>query len=321
MRYVGNDKGFSLTELIVASGIAVVISSIATFAFSMAMDIFVRTARQYEAETEMLNALYSVKSAFSQSINVTYGGHASAANNSFSTRPAGIAVANKTVGRLFSTDFNDDAMGSGAATYLIALTVREMQAGDSPGDVGYPAAGLRRSRFFGSGVYFQRPTIGAGTQKSGALYIDLEEYTGGDAGGGYAILSSQNAPQMFSRLTEFHVENVTVMNTDGTITAAANGTDNGDTVMSADLRLIMRFFSKGKLSDWRWCPEELMASGSTPFGGCMDNTDPAYYTNVERKVRVVFSNNSYDRGKYLAERPFGYLYFFKSTAPTQREGI
>jgi Tfp pilus assembly protein PilE len=343
MNVFRNNRGFSLAELMVASGIAVLLTTVATFAFSMAMSVFVRTARLVEAETEMMGALYALKSAYAQSVNVIYGGDAAASMvagqpNAYTAREAAAAKPrDATQGKLFTTNFNATTPSATPSTYMISLTVREMNSGFNSAGANAP-----NSLFYGTGIYFQAPSF----TRSGALYVDQETNagTGSPSPGGWVILSPVGATQAFTRLTEFHVDNLTVMSSPGGVVSTVGTTDDSDvftdtavarsgfagqTVLSAQISLNMRYFTSGQAgntagtiaSDWRWCPTSFMydtANGvAATAAGCDNAKTRSNYRDIQKKLKVVFSNNSYNRDKYLVERPMGYVYFFKSWAPTQ----
>jgi len=341
MNVLRNNRGLTLAELVVASAIAVILAGFASIAFSMGMDVFVRTSRLMEAETEMMRAMFAIKSTFSQSVNIVYGGDTAAAMtsgnpNAYNTRDQAAATAPRdvTLGKLFTPTFNTTTASATPTTYLIAMGLKEMNTGKAIGGTEAP-----NSRFFGTGVYFLRPSF----TSSGALYID-QENNSGTAPGGWVQVSPVNSTNYYSRLTEFYVYNVNVINADKSVSVAGtfdehtspyvnDFTDSaaqrlaytGKVVSSADFRLVMRYFTLGAVNDWRWCPDHFMpgnTTGGAVTGGCQNNAKNAHYVDFQKKITVVFSNNAYDRDKYLSERPHGNIYFFKSWAPmTDKAGL
>jgi Tfp pilus assembly protein PilE len=349
MNVIRNNRGISLIEVVVAAAISVMLTSVATMAFSMAMSVFVRSARLIEAETEMLSAMYAVKSTFAQASNVVYGGDtntsmAGTAPNGYNTRDS-TSAPDVTLGKIFTTTFNNVTTTAAPNTYLVALMVREMNTGMSVS--GSTLTDAPNSKFYGTGVYFKLPAF----EYSGGLFID--QVNNGGSGspnpGGWVKTSPVNATLMFSRLTEFFITDVNVINPDTSISTVGTFNDDhsvyaftdsaatragfvGRTVISANVRLVMRYFTTGQapnsthsiMGDYRWCPRPQMyqtatgTAASTP--GC-DPTHRAGYADIEKKIKVVFTNNSYDRKKYLVERPLGQIYFFKSWAPTSRKGL
>lgn len=287
---MNNNKGMSLVELIVAAGIGMILSSVAAFVFIQAVTVFQRQVRAYEAEAEMFAAMYAIKATFAQSINLDYGGVAGAGNNNFTLR--GQPADQTTNGRLFEADFSNNISGN---IFLISLGLREMGVGDA------------QSRLHAYGVYFQAPEANT----SGALYVDIERDDTATPGG-FARVSPVNAPLTFGRMTEFGVENIRVLDNDFSIKPAVSPGDIGKRVVSAEFRLAMRYNTGRTEQEWRWCPSAMIAGN----GACQSN---ANFFDVEKRVKVVFTNNAYERANTLPERAFGNIYFFKGFAPTVRQ--
>ncbi len=301
-----NSKGFSLSELMVSVAVSVLVSTVATFAFLMAFDVYIRMVRLYDAEVEMSSLMQNLRSTFATAVYTRYGGPASAANNAATNRGAGNEDVSQ--GRLFS--ITDAAVPGGGSNYigdafLIGLFNREMMSAANQSDL----AAVQ--------ITYQRPNAAANL--SGAVYIDTERNP--VAGGGWVRLNPVNAPQMFTRLTNFEIDNVKVYDTDGSIVnvTAAGGTPCagastcvGNPVVSAEVNMVMRYYTLGNVQDWKWC--NLERNG---IAGCTLTTFAKFY-DLERKMNVVFVNNAYQRGEYLPRRPFGNVYFFSPWLPLQK---
>ncbi|MCC6136995.1 MAG: hypothetical protein IT287_00045 [Bdellovibrionaceae bacterium] len=243
--------------------------------------------RQYEAETEMVSAMLGIKAALSTAVQVNYCGATGTADD-YTTRGAANA-ADITLGCIYSGNFQNGTTG---AANLIALVVKDMNVDGNT------------SALSASAIYYQRPT----TANSGALYIDQEVNSGG-----WVRLSPVNAPFMFTRFVEFQVLNVkaveTAAGTAGNIITAV-AADAGKTAVSAEFRLMMRYFTKGKVNEFNWEPAVNLTAA--------ERNAMAQHYDIEKRMKVTFSNNSFDRSRYLAPRPFGNVHLFKFAAGVSR---
>ncbi len=297
-----NNKGFSLSEMMVSLGISAIISLTASFAFIEAVDLYIRMIRQYEAEVEMSSMMFTLRTSFATASYVRYGGLASAANNAATNRGAGNE--DVSMGRLYA--ISDAAVPGGGSTYageslLVGMFNREMRVN----------VGTSNNSLVGTQIVYQRPSTA--TLGSGGIYVDLE-YAGTAPGNGWVRMSPVNAPLLFTRITNFEVNNIKVYDTDGSMvnvqTTSGNvcggGTNNcvGRQVVSAEVRAVMRYFTKGRQQIWKWCN----AQRAGAVAACA-MTEYAKFYDVERKMTVVFLNNALERGEYLPRRPFGNVYF------------
>ncbi len=302
-----NCKGFSLAELMVGMGVSMIISLIASFAFLMAFDIYVRTIRQYETEMEMASLMYGIRSTMVTASYLSYGGVAGLASNLANTRGSGSRVGH---GELFTLNDIDPIAGYTGGIYIVGQFVRERSFSDISGSLEAVQ------------ISYQRPDVG--THSSGAVYIDTERNVA--PGGGWVRLSPVNAPQMYTRLTNFEVNNVKVIDAQGrsvnnTITtgnvclndAGAASTCVGQQVLSAEINMTMRYFVSGRDTTYQWCNKNRFSAN-----GACDGAFDSRYFDIERKMTVVFSNNALERDEYLPRRPFGNVYFFAPWLPTQR---
>lgn len=307
-RLLFNSKGFSLVELMVSMGVSMIIALIATFAFSIAFDVYIRMIRQYDAEVEMSSLMYALRSSMSTAVHVEYGGNASVANNAFTNN--GLVDERAGVGRLFTiTDFDVPAGGTnyGGEPFLVAMFNRERASFSNV-----------QSNLQTVQIVYQRPS----GISSGAIYIDPERNT--TAGGGWIRARPINAPEMYTRLTNFQIDNVKVYDTNGSIvvvTAAAGGVCTPPApvncttrpVVSAEIQLVMRYFTVGAERAWRWCNN---TRANLFVATCSMNN--VLYRDVERKMTVVFANNAYERSEYLPRRPFGNVYFLNPWRPLRK---
>jgi hypothetical protein len=323
VRRFSNSKGFSLAELMVASGASAVICLVASFAFMMAMDVYVRMIRQYETEMELNALMYSLRSSMMTASYLHYGGLASVANNSRTTRPS----ANHGVGfgRIFTMNDTSPATTYTGESFLVAQFNREMHHRN-------PAFTNSRGSLEGVQIVYQRPDARVDRRNSGAIYIDTEW---NPAGSGWVRLSPVNAPQMFTRLTNFEVDNVKVIDAQGSIKENTPSTGNvchnlagalsscvNQQVVSAEFSLTMRYFISGVagngleagadavLGDYQFCNRNRFAANAQ----CSILRGAKFY-DIDRKMTVVFANNALQRDEYLPRRPFGNLYFFAPWVP------
>lgn len=288
-RFLKSVSGFSLIELVVAMAVSIIVSGVAVFAFVMTLETYTRMVRQYEAETEMVNAIMAIRSSLSSAVNVDYCGTASSGNNSYTAR---VAVAtNVTRGCVYDGVFNSGVASNDA--YLFALVLKDM-------NVDYT-----QSKMYASALFFQRPSDSP--RRSGAIYIDQEVVANGpnDYSAGWVKLSPVNAPFMFTRFTEFRAFDPRTFDTFNNNTLAVN-----TPIMSIRYRLTMRYYTKGHATEFRWFP----ASGMGPY-----NATAGLHYDLSKEFKVNFTNNSFDRTRYLAPRAFGNLHLFKYAAGQSRK--
>lgn len=290
MKPFTNSKGFSLAELVVAAGISVIVGGIGAFVLVMAVETYTRMVRQYEAESELAAAMLAVSSTLSNSQKMILGGNISTTANQRTNR--GLADPSMITRGYLNTHFSSTSVAGG--TFIIASGVTE--------------SGVRtdRSNLQGFGIFYQRPT----ETTSGAIYIDKERNANG-----WVKISSINARQSFGRFTFFGVTEVRTLDGNGAVvtsTDSASSTANRNhAVLSADFQFTMRYFTKGKMRDFYWCP----AGGMTTY--CNTKRLEVSHYDITKNLRVVFANNEMEPNPttnnhtYLADRLFGKVYFFK----------
>lgn len=288
-----SNSGFSLIELIVAAGISVIISGIAVFAFMMTIDTYVRMVRQYEAEMEMVNSMMAIKTALSSAVQLNYCGDTP--NAAYSTRI--LSDPEVTNGCIWNANYST---GSTGAANLVAMLVRDMSTGYD-GESG--ASTVRPySKLFGTAIYYQRPQL----TRSGALYIDLERNTSG----AWVKLSPVNAPFMFTRFTEFQVSNIKVVTQVGGVRVGLAAVDSGQPAISAQFRLVMRYFTQGMESSFRWEPKADLTAA--------EQSAMTRFYDVEKNMTVTFGNNARTPAQFLGPRGFGNMHMFKYTSGQSR---
>lgn len=277
-------SGFSLLELLISSAISLLAVGVVAFVFIMAIDTYNRVIRQYEAETEIIGAMITIRTALTSAVQVNYCGAAGGANNAYNTRAG--AANNITLGCVFSGNYNN---GIGGGTDLIAMTVSDMKRGGN-------TLAVDTSDMYATAIYYQRPTANL----SGAIYMDQEK----NIPGGWVRLSPVNAPFLFTRFVEFEVLNVKVLDNNGTIKPVTiPAVDIGKTIVSAEFRLVMRYFTQDQRRNFRWDPVVNLTAA-------IKDTMALNY-DLEKRMKVTFANNSLDRSKYLAPRPLGHIHLFK----------
>lgn len=305
LRFI-NNKGFSLNELMVSMAVSMIVSLTATVAFLQAVETYVRLIRQYEAEAEMSALMYSLRGAFTSAVKVVYGGSNTAAKNASTFRGLG----NQRVGGGILFSINDISPGAVATyngtPYLVGFFNRE-------------AGNFAQPSLVGTQIVYQQPNNAQ--RFSGAIYIDRERNAAA-LGSGWIRATPINSPEMFTRLTTFEINNVKVYDNDGSVvnnlvsggTPCSAGTASciGRPVMSAEVRMVMRYFTKGNPQNWQWCNN----ARANLYAACaMNNVN---YYDVDRKMTVVFANNAYEPLEYLPRRPFGNLYFLRPWAPLSK---
>lgn len=285
--------------MLVSASIGVILAGIATFAFTEALNLFNRSIRQSQAEADMIGAMYMLKSTYAQSTLVKYGGDVvtgGSGTNAATNRLETITSDESTYG-IHSFGYLYRHPGYPTITsgiHLVSYSNKDL-ANDSDD-----------SSIFATGVYYQTYSNTAGSYKSGALFFDLERFNGG-----WVTLSPVNAVSAFGRFTDFAVENIRVLDTDGTILEDVTGSTHlGKPVLSAEFKLAMRYFTKGSVRDWRWCPSSIVSTTAA----C--KTDVNYY-DIQKRVKVVFVNNTFGASPY-SSRPYGNLYMFKTLGPSFR---
>lgn len=303
-----NSKGFSLAELMVGMGVSSTIALIASFAFMMAFDVYIRSIRQYETEMEMSALMYGVRSTMMTASYLRYGGAGSAADNALTNRPnTGSAVSQ---GFLFSLTDTVPATNYNGEMQIVAQFNRERSFSNTEG------------RLEAVQIVYQRPNVG--TNDSGAIYIDTERNA--IVTGGWVRLSPVNAPQMYTRLTNFEVNDVKVIDAQGrsvnnTVStgnvcldsAGAAATCVNRQVLSAEINMTMRYFVAGRENNFQWCNKNRLGANAS-----CNVVDALRSFDIERKMTVVFSNNALERNEYLPRRPFGNVYFFAPWMPPKR---
>lgn len=290
-----NQKGFSLSELMIAAAIGVVVAGGAGFAFIETSNIYERMKNQLNTESEMFRMMHILKTTFAQTNSIFYRGSVPCNAQTQRGSPSNVAA---SAGMLCSGNLNATIDGS---TLMLAYGLREM------GGLQNTVA-ASRSAFQAYGVFYQYPT----PTTSGALYIDLEDHQGD-----WTKLSPVNAPFTFTRLTEFEIRDVKYLAANSTMAVAAGAVGSGNIIQSAEIRAVMRYYGGGSTTLWKWCPAAMIAGN----GPCQNFTR---YFDIERVVKVNFSNNQLqpatsDTGSFtLSRRNFGNLYFFKGFNPTVR---
>lgn len=303
-----NSKGFSLAELMVGMGVSMTIALTASFAFMMAFDVYIRSIRQYETEMEMSALMYGVRSTMITASYLRYGGAGSAADNALTNRPnTGAGVGQ---GMLFSLTDTVPVTSYNGELQLVAQFNREKSFSNTA------------SSLEGVQIVYQRPNVG--TNDSGAIYIDTERNVA--AGGGWVRLSPVNAPQMYTRLTNFEVNDVKVIDAQGrsvnnTVSTGnvcldnvgASVTCTNRQVLSAEINMTMRYFIGSRENNLQWCNRNRLGANAA-----CNTVDALRSFDIDRKMTVVFSNNALERAEYLPRRPFGNVYFFAPWMPPKR---
>lgn len=290
----------------VAMAVSVIITMTASFAFMMAFDVYIRSIRQYETEMEMSSLMYGLRSTMMTASYLRYGGPVNFTTSNPSTNRGQVGAA-VGLGEIFSVTDDSPAADYGGNIFLVAQFNRERSFSDVAGNLEAVQ------------IVYQRPN--ATNRFSGAIYIDTERNP--NAGGGWVRLSPVNAPQMFTRLTDFEFNNIKVIDAQGALvnntTITGNVcTDNSGAAttcinrqaLSVEIKMTMRYFTTGRQTDFQWCNRNRFSA----HADCNDMSG-ATYADVDRKMTVVFSNNAMQRAEYLPRRPFGNIYFFNPWTP------
>ncbi len=328
-----NSQGFSLPELMVSMGISMGITLLASIVFMFGLDTYTRTVRKTEAESEMLSLMWVLRSSFATAVKVEYGGPANLAKNATTNRgPIDFQVG---VGKLFSITDDDVPLGgtnySGDESYLVALFNRETAG-----------INLRQSQLHATQIVYQRPNIAGnairtGYQASGAIYVDLEWNNA--LVGGWTALSPRNSSQIFTRLTNFEINNVKVMDVSTNTVNPSFGSiqnvladastspcyDNagaahncfGRPVVSAEVTMVMRYFTSGNERNWHWCNSLHFSD----VAGCNSLLGRALFFDLTRKLNPIFLNNNmhglsnFSEQQYLPRRSLGNIHFMVPWIP------
>lgn len=290
-------------ELVVAMAVSLIVSGVAVFAFVMAMETYTRMVRQYEAETEMVSAIMTLRSTLSSAVNVNYCGDNTSGARNADTARTGVA---RTVTRgcvyrgNFSSGVVDESSAPEDQVRLMAFVLRDMNVD------------FNRSKMFASAIYYKRPSDNP--RASGAIYLDQEvidprpnQFTAG-----WVKLSPVNAPFMYTRITEFEASNPRTFSAGNTSTTTG---DVGSPIMSMNYRITMRYFTKGRVQDFRWFP-----AGNSGTGSGMDpyRQTSGFYYDLTKQFKVNFVNNTFDQSRFMSSRTLGNIYLFKYAAGQSR---
>ncbi len=272
--------------------VSIIVSGVAVLAFVMTMETYTRMVRQYEAETEMVSAIMGIRAALSTAVNVNFcGDNSSGAANNYTARVP--TPANVTLGCVYTGNFTSGVAESSA--YLVAMVVKDMNSD------------YNRSKLVGSAVYYQTPWDDIDSRQSGAIYIDQEAIDVSPAvyTAGWTKLSPVNAPFMYTRLVGFRAFDARSFTTTNNFGAVANFP-----IQSITYALTMRYFTKGKATDFRWFPSANMAPYRSSAGS---------YYDLTKEFKVTFANNAFNRSRFLSPRPYGNMHLFKHAAGHSRK--
>ena len=169
--------------------------------------------------------------------------------------------------------------------------------------------------------------VRAAHRASGAVYIDLEWSNA--LAGGWAGVNPRNSSQLFTRLTNFEVNNIKVLD----VSAGGNGSMQnvvasggtpcnagttsciGSPVISAEVTIAMRYFTSGYERNWSWCNSQRFAANAlcTPTN--------LVYSDLTRRMNPVFLNNTMHglstdgEQQYLPRRAMGNIHFMIPWTP------
>jgi prepilin-type N-terminal cleavage/methylation domain-containing protein len=254
VQIVHDQRGMSLTELLVALGL----SSVAMLLLASVMIETTNLSKSFEArardEVERLTAERHLRSIFLQAEDVTLKPDTNF--NSYSGPGALIA-------------FDSDAHWAGPqSVYTLALFWRDASVSLPPPNSPNLAPGLA-SHFARTGIFFQMPT----ETTWGVLYVDL---------GTQPTVSPDKSDLMFEGLVGLKFKNVQTFRLKDTDPMNAINSP----VTSLDIEMTFRKFINPKgQADFVFCPRALLTPSASP---CQERTPSR---DVTRTLRVLLRNN------------------------------
>lgn len=290
---IANNKGFTLAELTVASGVAGVVTLALSTLMIWAVMEFEGVKRRLVAQSEALKGEVMLRRYVTNAVKVL-GGAGNDLANGTTTVGNGVGASNIFDGHgRFAADFNYDQMADWPVSGWknVGAFLREWR---EPIISGGPPN--RRSQLFPTGIFIRAPTA----TTSGVMFIDTGEIPPAGMTPGYG-------DQWMGGLTEFELSRQEKV---------ADGTMAGQNrIVSLLFRYRVRYHMSTNLPK-RWCPT---ADVVAAVAGC---TGGAGYADIERSVRIVLVNNNIGTRQpqaapndWVQERPLGSLHFFRPIFP------
>lgn len=295
---MGNNKGFTLAELTVASGVAAVVTLALSSLMVWAVLEFEGVKRRLVAQAEALRLEIMLRKYVTPAIKVK-GANLANGNTALGNGGA-VSGAADGQGR-FAANFNHIQLSDwpGTGWQNVALFLRE---GKEP-PIGGPAA-QRRSLLVETAIVVRAPTA----TTSGVVFID----SAGDNFGG--AMTPDWADQWVGGIVEFQLDKKVKNNVVHRLPAGGTYTDSR--VVSVLMNYKLRYHMSSSLPK-RWCPTADVTGGTAGCGG------GAGYVDIQRSVRIVLPNNNLGtRDVYpdpldywIEDRPLGFLHLFRPVIP------
>lgn len=289
---MGN-KGFTVAELTVASGVAAVVTLALTSLMVWAVVEFEGVKRRLIAQGEALRLEIMLRKYVTTAIKVK--GFDIADNGNVALGNGGAASGDLDGHGAFAQDFDYQQISDWPGDWQnVGIFLREWK---EPVVTG--AADTRRSVLVPTSIVVRAPTA----TTSGVVFIDA---SGDDPGG---IMSPDYADQWVGGIVEFSLEKK-IKNP----VLHAGGLPNDTRVISVLMGYKLRYHVASNLPKI-WCPALDVANAT---GGC---TGGAGFVDIERSVRIVLVNNNigtrdvFPASPWIEDRPLGFLHLFRPIIP------
>ncbi len=276
---ISNRDGFSLVEVMVATGIGTIVSAGIAAVFIFAIEQFTVLVEQNAAEESLLWAAYNTRSFLSQAIDLEV--HAADLTSSIPAGQKGQVLSSYT-------------SASDGTIKTLAIFNREMST----------AAGATGSNLFSTGVFFINPTTTpvAGNQQpwGGVLIFDMGSNTDNPM---WPSLSDL----WFDRISEFRIQDV-----ECALPGQSGAGCEGSNAKSATVVIKARYFKNAKREQWIYAPTIPAGTVIAPY------RDIEMTVKVGFRDNVLLNSAGSRVGSTTDERLHGGLYFFRMILPPLR---
>lgn len=301
---LGNQRGLTLAELIIASGIASVVFLGAGTLIVQANRAIKSSQQRQHMMDNLLTANMALYRYMGQAIGMRWQGNNNINTQSVSTGGGSCFNGAVACGRIRQFAPAASQVSAFNAAYnppvsTLAIFLKESQPSTVDGST---ATTLKLTKFTGVGIFYQMQS----TQYSGVLWITEVTNAGGN------ILRPGDASAGKGSISFENVVDVQVLNPDPPNVGVV---PPNNLLRGVDLMVRMRAFTNGERSTWRFCTPAEMAA----LPACA-TTSP--YVEVDRTIHITFRNNVLTAPRHATlanerffERVYGPLYFFDFNFP------
>lgn len=289
-----SNKGFTLAELTVASGVAAVVTLALSSLMVWAVVEFDGVKRRLVAQAEALRLEIMLRKYVTSAIKVK-GGHLSATGD-VNLSNGGSASGSLDGHGMFAAPFNYQQLSDWPGDWQnVGLFLREWK---EPVITG--ATNTRFSNLVPTSIVVRAPT----PTTAGVVFIDAS----GDNGLG--AMTPDYSDQWVGGIVEFELDKKWK---EGVRHAAAGGYTDWR-LISVLINYKLRYHMASSLPKL-WCPS---ADVSASTAGCSGG---AGFADIQRSVRIVLVNNNigtrddFGADTWIEDRPLGYLHLFRPIIP------